>query len=319
MISKRQILFVILIMITIVAKAQFSIDVFYGYNHSNNEYSMPAKYDSDDYEIYYKNELDTVYRPDSTYYTNYVIKDAFHQTSKTTHNFISNNIYGLNLSYRFSKYFRVGLSCENIGFLQNEVCFEISQKEERYDGEDQLFRYNRAEIKVNYNIYSASLNTAFLYPFRKFVFSADLALNAYSSLLYSDFSQHVESLYHELLSPVTYERTESYLLKYQGCNFGFKTGIGVYYILYKNISIFGNVGYTWANLEFQKGEMTEYHYSYTNSLGETYTEDKDSPEEIVPENIPFGKINYNSLNLRIGLRYTFGEKENEKVPEQGNK
>jgi hypothetical protein len=97
----------------------------------------------------------------------------------------------------------------------------------------------------------------------------------------------------------------SYLLRYWGYNYGFTTGMGVSYAFYKNISIFGNVGYTWANLEFKKGEMTEYHYSYTNSLGETYTEDKDAAEEIAPENIPFGKINYNSWNLRVGLRYTF--------------
>jgi hypothetical protein len=46
-------------------------------------------------------------------------------------------------------------------------------------------------------------------------------------------------------------------------------------------------------------------------LDETDTESKPEPEEIAPENIPFGKINYNSWNFRIGLRYTFGRKQEE--------
>ena len=54
-----------------------------------------------------------------------------------------------------------------------------------------------------------------------------------------------------------------------------------------------------------------YYYEYTNSLGETQSESRPEPEDIAPEDIPFGKINYNSWNFRLGLRYTFGKDNSE--------
>ncbi len=92
--------------------------------------------------------------------------------------------------------------------------------------------------------------------------------------------------------------------KYSGYNFGFTSALGVSYNISKNISIFGNAGYTWAKLKLKKGLQMDYYYEYS-APSYSIIDSKPEAQKIAPENNPFGNINYKSWNFSIGLRYTF--------------
>ncbi|HOE05175.1 MAG TPA: hypothetical protein PLZ52_08170 [Bacteroidales bacterium] len=308
MISKRIILVAVLFTYAALANAQLSVDVFYGYNHSNREHSMPVQYDGINRKCFYTNQIDTIYRPDSTFYPYRNVRYIIDQSNTTRCNFASQQNFGLSLNYRFVNYFRVGLSFEKIVYWAKEPRIEVLKTEDFYDEDDISFQNQFRTDKLNYDITTGTVHLAFLYPYRKFAISANFGLSGYYTTLKSSVFYQYNSLNHAVFNTTALTITQSLQYKYQGYTMGYSAGVGVSYILYKNLSAFVNIGYTWASLAFQKGERYDYHYMNINSQGETRYNTELLPQEIAPEDIPFGKINFNSTNIRLGLSYTFGKK-----------
>ena len=309
MINKIQILFAILILSAFTANAQFSIDIFYGYNYSNASYVMPQAYNYVNYQTYYSNiPIDTIINiqyPDTITNIIYEPRLSIIEEKYSNQNFATDYLYGLNINYKYASYFETGLSFEKVGLIGEQSCFEVTMKDERYDFNDIIFYYIRATHKFNYDVINASLIQSVLYSYKDFSFYANFGIKAYYTTLNHDFTYNVQSTENEMYGYNGYSINTSYSRKYSGYSFGFASGLGVSYLVYNNISVFVNVGYTWANLQFQKGQQMDYYYEHTNSLGETNTESKPELEEIAVEDIPFGAINYNSWNFRLGLCYTF--------------
>lgn len=316
MINKRQILLVILIFSALVTSAQFSIDVYSGYNHSNNEYVLPIRFNYACYKTYYSDvPYDTIYshtNPDSIIGIRYEVRYFYEDTGESKHNFASNYVYGINMFYQYASFFRTGLLIEKHGFEQQASSFSITNTEQRFDKYDQLFYSDGVVYDFIYNVLSTSLIQSFCYTRNRFVFNVDIGLNTYYSIMEYDGLYQYKSVYNEWYMYSDYDYSYDVKRRYQGWSFGFRTSIGASFRIYDNIAFFGSIGYTWANLEFQNGVTLVDDFLQVD-LSDIYDdyEIPELPQEIAPENIPFGKINYNSLNLRIGLRYTFGEKEKE--------
>ena len=149
---------------------------------------------------------------------------------------------------------------------------------------------------------------SFFLKYNDFMFFTDVAF----LLNYSHFQYEVESrsigYYNATHSPREYDNTDYVSKSYSGFSPGFRASMGLSYVLFQNVSVFGSFGYTVASLKFQKGTLLvdDYlTYDYSDII-EDY-EIPVLPQPIAKSNIPFGKINYNSWNFRLGIRYTFGK------------
>ncbi|HOE05176.1 MAG TPA: hypothetical protein PLZ52_08175 [Bacteroidales bacterium] len=309
MIRKKIILIAVLFAHVCVANAQLSVDVFYGYNHSGNEHSLPEQYDGIADKLYFTNEIDTIYLHGSNfYYIRRYVRQHDYRQDTTKHDFTSQHTCGIALNYRFVNYFRVGLSFEKIGIGQNWQCVEAIKTEEHFDNDNQLFYYSTTTEKISYNVIAASLQFSFLYPYKDFVFSADCGLKAYSSMLSSERNINAQSWYHPMLNTKNSVTIKSNLYQYHGYNLGYTVGAGISYQIGKNYSAFVNAGYTWASMNFQKEKTSESYITYDYQLGEAHNYKDVFAQPLEPAQVMLGEINYNSLNIRLGISYVFGKK-----------
>ena len=101
MTNKKIILLTILISLAISAKSQFSIDVYGGYNHSSEVYTLPEMYNVFQAEVHYGNTpIDTIYDyfyPDSIITIRYNILSNEFVYEPSVHNFTSGEVLGLSL------------------------------------------------------------------------------------------------------------------------------------------------------------------------------------------------------------------------------
>jgi len=311
---KKPIILLIFVFCNLFLYPQLSIDVYSGYNHSKRIDTLPKFYNYF-YNVSYctGNILDTMRtEPDTMLLFEFAtVKGDYGQTK---YKFTPKSVLGINIQYAYAKFFKSGVSFEKHGVLHKETSFVIENYFKLYSNEtmvsDSLFNAYEHNINLDYNIYNFSLLQSFIYPYKNFMFSADLSLNFnYFSLIHKmDFNAFIKGNYYNNYSPdaTSYRNTD---LKYNGNTRGYSVGIGISYEFFTNISAFGKVGYTWANLEFQNWQQTYKYYYYSNDIGylNTYTESE--PIELDSEDIPFDKINYNSWNFRVGLRYTFKKKD----------
>ena len=310
--GKNKIFTIILLMFSYSANAQFSIDVYSSFNYSKEKHAMPWTYDYFNYQTFFSNKpIDTIiiiYYPDTITRIKYEpSRPAILEDGHTFHNFIIDCFYGFSINYRYSNYFETGISFEKNGMIKRLSTFEITMRDERYDYNDELFYYEHGDHEFDYDIINVSLKQSFIYPYKNFNFYTNIGLKTYYTVLKHDCVGTTRSLGSEMYGYDTYSVDATFHKKYSGYNFGFTSALGVSYNISKNISIFGNAGYTWAKLKLKKGLQMDYYYEYSDP-SHSIINSKPEAQEIAPENNPFGNINYKSWNFSIGIRYTFVKK-----------
>lgn len=305
------ILTAVLILSVFSLNAQFAIDVYYGYNYSNTDYVLPQAYNYVNYQTYFSDiPIDTIiiyHHPDTITRIVYESRSPIFERTHTKQNFATNHLYGLSVNYKYAGYFETGFSFEKIGISQQQSSFVVSIKDERYDFNDEVFYYKRATHEFNYDVINASLTQSIFYPYKRFSFYANFGLKTYYSRMHYHYTYNSKSIANEMYGYGDYSVQTLFYRKYSGYSFGFTTGLGISYNIYNDISVFVKTGYTWANIQFQKGQQMDYYNEYTNPLGKTNIESKPAPEDIALEDFPFCKINYSSWDFRLGIRYTFGK------------
>ncbi len=294
------------------SSAQFSIDVYSGYNHSKEEYKLP--FNRSRFISYYTGNIrDTMVNYfDGTEFVIYEMQSVLSDNSLPTYNFTANYVYGLNIQYAYANYLKTGFSFETHGLHKNANSFIIERYTYKYSHEsmheDSLIYSYDGDIDLSYNTFSASFIQTFCYPYKRFNFYADFGVSFYNFILNYENIVYRKKHAHEYSRGDAFESNEKHNNRYEGHSFGIKTALGVSYELFDNISVFGSVGYAKANLQIRKG-------TYVSSEGlpdlsdviEDY-EPPSFPMEIPDDRMPdFDIINYNSWNFRLGLRYTFGK------------
>jgi len=87
----KLLILIILAASTLTTYAQLSVDIFYGYNHSNKESVMPSAYNSVNYQTFYSdNPIDTIvniHYPDTTTRIVYELRSYVRDEEYTYHNF----------------------------------------------------------------------------------------------------------------------------------------------------------------------------------------------------------------------------------------
>lgn len=315
---KIYILFIFL-SLSSISIAQFSIDVYSGYNHSKKEYTLPSNFHYCNMVSYYSgNVRDTIYNAfgiEDSIIIRYEQISVVNDYGSTYHNFASNYIYGINLQYAYAKYFSTAISFEKHGFTRDASSISINLTDERFSHEcmceDSLIYAVHDTVLMNSTIINSSFTQSFYFPYKRFKVFADFGISAYYTFLDFIYSGHKFSVYHPIYNrKYIYDITSKIVKQYEGYSFGYKFAMGVSYNLCSNVSIFGSVGYTKANLHIRKGIFVsedppppDYSYYDPDYVMPTY------PHELSQDDIPFGKIDYSSWNFKIGLRYTFGKKE----------
>jgi hypothetical protein len=160
-------------------------------------------------------------------------------------------------------------------------------------------------IETNYHVYRAYIIQSFIYPYKKFTFATNFGIASNFYQLTSTVTTDIYSIQHPIYHSYSSNLSSNYENKYSGSSLSYMTSLSISYQLMNNISIFGNVGYTWSDIEFQKGLRMYYYLESSNSFGGVESVSQSEPEEIESEYIRFGKIDYNSWNFKLGLRYTF--------------
>jgi hypothetical protein len=310
---------IILFLTSIVGYSQFFVDVYYGYNHSNVEYNRPndfinGLYYYNDQIFYGDTPIDTItliHGIDTTFIVKYNIRHSTHELEPLSHNFTKDQFYGISINYKYSQFFETGVSFERNCLVNKYSSIKTFQIVERYDYNDVMFYSQRARHDLNYKVTNLSLTHTISYPYKKFAFFVSVGLKGFYAVLNHDFTYSGMSKENELYEHYSdYSESSVYSRKYSGFSVGHFGHLGVSYQVLHNVSFFCKFGYTWANLNFEKGEQLNYYNEYTNSLNETTLESITEPETLAPERIPFSEINYNSWNYRFGIRYTFGFPKN---------
>ena len=293
--------------------SQFSIDIYSGYNHAKSTHEFPNNYNYNYHEAYYTgNVLDTIYGSDTTIFRYEMISDIF-EHGVTAHSFTPKKILGINTAYTYFKFFRTGVSFEKHGITSSESYFSVDRYSHIYSHEsmvaDSIITFFEECIDVNYQIYCASLIQSFIFPYKRLTFASNFEIVSNYYHIESIFSGNINSVEHPIYHSYSSNSSKIYKNIYSGKSIGFKTSLSIYLQLFNDISAFGNVGYSWSNLNFQKGQQMYYYYESANSFGVSESVSRPEPQEIAVEDIPFGAINYNSWNFRLGLKYTFNSKQ----------
>jgi hypothetical protein len=299
---------------TLTTKAQLSIDIYSGYNHSKEEHRMPWQ---NNYSISYYtgNAIDTVVWTDTVFIL-WEQLPVFTDDGSSMHNFTLKYVYGINLQYAYSNYLKTGFSFEKHGFNKKENSFIKLGQSYLYSHEslhkDSLMSFTNADYNYNYNTFSSSLIQSIYFPYKKFTVFADFGLSFYYFLLNLESTLYTFSYYHYRYNArPSRDYGYSFRNKYEGHSFGVKTALGVSYEFFDNMSVFASVGITRASLKIRSGTYIE-HIEPSEVI-----EMDDFPREIPADRMPdFGKINYNSINFRLGLRYTFGNKNDSQLTDQ---
>jgi hypothetical protein len=310
---KKPIILFIFVFCNLFLYPQLSIDVYSGYNHSKRIDTLPNDYYYSCSKGYFTgNILDTVHWGDSTYY-HFEQRGLYWDEGRSYHEFTPKSVLGINLQYTYLKFFKTGISFEKHGVSESESFINIDTYVYLYSHEnmsvDSLILSAEKEVISEYDIYCISIFQSFLYPYKKFTFLTDFGLiTNYFTLNYQDNREIVSLNHYYRNNRPAFTSIRNYEVLYKGKSLGFRIGLGISYQVYNNISVFGKAGYTWANLVLQNAQQTNSYYNITKETGYTYVRSNPNPIDLNPEDIPFDKINYNSWNFRVGLRYTFKKK-----------
>ena len=278
----------------VTAQSQFFVDVYYGYNHSNEKTDVP--FENYHYIKYYNKPIDTIYHYDGSDtvmmygYYDYSSSDNIYCT------YYDNSLKGISIGYFINKYFGFNISFNNLIInkmntsINSEYYYELVDTLGYIDYQHYIFN------NLTFNNYNLDISINGNVPLDKFNIFGYLGANLYYTIINHSYEEGYR------LAPHVKKYWEK---KYYGYNYGIKTGIGLSYNFYKNLSIFGKFGYSWGELNIDKGELIEYKEGGNET-------DRELPSEVKPENIPFTKIPYSGYNARIGLRYTFGSAGNNK-------
>jgi len=294
--TKTYIISFILIMCGVTAHSQFFVDVYYGYNHSNDPYeSVLSEAFNDEFNehITYK---DTSY---STNIYNDTIGWSFHDSQFTVHKektshsitFKNHQPFGANFGYVFNDYFKLSVSCDFMNFIGSSPVKAEKITDVYVYGD--FTTTNTSSISLDYTIINPSIFVSFQYPYKKFVPEINLGYGMY----YTEFLHTIENDYGDI-------HRQAY--KYRGNNYGIKIGAGLAYKCYDNFYVFTKAGYSYGDILINKGAMVE---NDTEESSEQYL-----PVRINPDDIPL-KNYYSALdgfNYKLGIRYKFGKSQKDK-------
>ncbi|MDA3909825.1 MAG: hypothetical protein PF448_00525 [Bacteroidales bacterium] len=280
---------IILLVVTISAHSQFYIDGYYGSNHSNETFTLP-----DDFNDFVRNRyagvpIDTSYfeLEDSTVMI--LIREdlgADYTEQVNKHNFYTNQLLGVAIGYEMNDYLKVHFAYDYIN-LSDTI---------KFVGEGVSCLYKEGELtsrsvyfdELKYNFQKLSLGIAIKYPLKKL--EPELYVSAdtyYTKIKHNHWSQSF-NYERNIVWGKTYEKWE-----YSGFGYGFTAGFGMSYNVYKNVSVFGKVGYTKGTLMLTKGTVLESFWV------------DPTPAELEEYEIPFNRIPYSGYNFKIGVRYKF--------------
>jgi hypothetical protein len=290
--NKKYVLSIILFFVSLAAHSQFYIDVYYGYNHSNEKTDVP--FENYHYIKYYNKPIDTIYHFDGDDtvmmygYYDYTLRDNIYC------NYYANSLKGISIGYFINKYIGFDISLNNLVINKKKTNINSKYYYELVDTLGYIdYRYYIFD-DLTFNNYNLDFSISGNLPLNKFNIFGYLGTNLYYTIIHHDYEEGYWLIPHV---KINWEK------KYYGYNYGIKTGLGLSYNFYKNLSVFGKFGYSWGELNIDKGELIEYKKGGNET-------DRDLPAEVKPDNIPFDKIPYSGYNVRIGLRYTFGDPNN---------
>jgi len=286
---KYNITSIILLAVSISAHSQFYIDGYYGSNHSNETFTLP-----DDFNDFVQNRyagvpIDTSYfeLEDSTvmiFLREDLGRDYTEQVNK--HNFYTNQLLGIAIGYEMNDYLKVHFAYDYIN-LSDTINFVSEGVSNKYrEGELAIRSIYFDELK--YNFQKLSLGIAIKYPLKKL--EPELYISAdtyYTKIKHKSWSQNF-NYKTNYVSGIIYEEWE-----YSGFGYGFTAGFGLSYNVYKNVSIFGKIGYSKGSLMLTKGTVLE-----------SFRVDS-TPADLEEDDIPFNSIPYSGYNFSIGVRYKF--------------
>jgi hypothetical protein len=290
--SKTTVISLILIISGLAAHSQFFVDVYYGYNHSNEKFILPDEF-KNMYNIkYYSEPIDTIYHYNEWTEDTIVILEREllvhdHDEFQTQHNFYSHHVLGIDCGYKINEYIKSNLSYNYIN-LKESLDIKTEWLSDTYN-ENVLSSRTMAYNEIQYKIQKLSLGFSVNYPYKKFEAELFISGDVYYTKINHKYWE--QAVFYELNTEtdVVFNKWE-----YSGISYGCSSGIGLSYNVYKNLSVFTKYGYSFGELVLRQGKRTD-------SSQEGFV-----PEDIDKSEIPFNNIPFNGFNFRIGLRYEFG-------------
>lgn len=280
---------IILLVVSISAHSQFYIDGYYGSNHSNETFTLP-----DDFNDYVRNTyvgvpIDTLYFElgDSTVMT-FIREDlgSDYTEQVNEHNFYTNQLLGIAIGYEMNNYLKMHFAYDYIN-LSDTIKF-VGEGVYDIHKEGTVFRRIVYFDELKYNFQKLSLGFAVKYPLKKLEPELYISSDTYYTKIKHNSWSQAFNYENNSVSSKLYEKWE-----YSGFGYGFTAGFGLSYNVYKNVSVFGKVGYTKGALLLTKGTVLE-----------SFRVDP-TPAELEENEIPFDRIPYSGYNFKIGVRYKF--------------
>jgi len=281
---------IILLVVSISAYSQFYIDGYYGSNHSNETFTLPDDFNDFVRNRYIGEPIDTSYLDlgDSTLMIiNREDLGSDYTKQVNEHNFYTNQLLGIAIGYEMNNYLKVHFAYDYIN-LSDTI---------KFVGEGVSCIYEEGELKsrtlyfeeLKYNFQKLSLGFAIKYPLKKIepelYISSDTYYTKISHNYWDQFFHYENNRFSGIKS---YEKWE-----YLGFGYGFTAGFGMSYNVYKNVSVFGKVGFSKGALLLTKGSLLESDWV------------DPTPAELEENEIPFDRIPYSGYNFKIGVRYKF--------------
>jgi hypothetical protein len=281
------ILTIVLFLTPFFVRAQFFIDVYYGYNHSNEIYTFQDTLINTYHILYLGKPIDTIFYPNGNMTVNFEDQIYEHESYKTEHSFYSHEILGVDIGCEFNNFVKSSFAYNYINFLGS---LDIRAEEVTADYIEDMLYYRRMKYhEINYKMHKLSIGFAAKYPYNKFEIELFLSGDGYYTKMEHGYFDKEYS--DELISEKLYWYS---IYEYSGVSYGFSTGIGLSYNFYKHFSVFGKFGYS-------KGEILLTQGKLIDSKSDNF-----KPEDIASNEIPFNNIPFNGYNYRLGIRYTFG-------------
>ncbi|MEA1873463.1 MAG: hypothetical protein U9N51_03410 [Bacteroidota bacterium] len=281
---------IILLAVSISAHSQFYIDGYYGSNHSNETFTLPDDFNDFVRNRYIGEPIDTSYLEwgDSTLMIINRERLGYDYTKQVNeHNFYTNQILGIAIGYEMNDYLKVHFAYNYIN-LSDTIKFVGEGVSNIYE-EGELKTRNLYFDELKYNFQKLSLGFAIKYPIKKFEPELYISADTYYTKIKHKSWSHGFNNETNYISGVRIEE----ICEYSGFGYGFTAGFGISYNVYKNVSVFGKVGYSKGALLLTKGTVLE-----------SFRVDP-TPAELEEDEIPFNSIPYSGYNFKIGVRYTF--------------
>lgn len=287
---KKLLLYIIFVFALSVAHCQVYIGFYYGNNFSNKSYEFGDELYSNYIGDYWSKPVDT------TYFWNEYLQDTMLIVSRDllkkesdrqdcSHSFFNHNLLGIDLGYSFNKFLSSRVSYSFIN-LSRGIDIEAQQIHESFR-ENEIYKKSYDYHEISYHTQSLSLGIAIKYPIKKIEPELYFAVDSYFTKMKHDYFDEFYVYEDNSDSNLFIEWT------YSDVSIGYKVGLGLNYNLYKNISIFGRVGYSWCDMLIDQKKFVKC------------SNDNYISYDLADSFIRFNSIQYSGYNFKIGVKYKF--------------